>query len=194
MARERSARIRGAVSALRSLPDNWYGRAWSGPRTSRKRPRTAARGCGELIPHHRKDSMVAGGRWRSTATSAKIAGFHLSELHPLANVGAISPKISQGGRPAGTIAGVLEYQPRRMLDKKRRSRFRTSEALMARREPYTEGIAPAGGCFLTAGCDVQSDRLEVEIVAWGKDYESWSVAFYVLPWRHRSAGRLATPR
>ncbi len=24
------------------------------------------------------------------------------------------------------------------------------------------------------------DRLEMEIVAWGRDYESWSIAYYVI--------------
>jgi phage terminase large subunit GpA-like protein len=37
-----------------------------------------------------------------------------------------------------------------------------------------------GGLFLTAGVDVQKDRIELEIVAWGRDRESWSVDFRVL--------------
>jgi phage terminase large subunit GpA-like protein len=53
-------------------------------------------------------------------------------------------------------------------------------ALQQRAEPFQEGTAPTGGCFLTAGCDVQSDRLEIEVVSWGKDFESWSVAYCVL--------------
>jgi phage terminase large subunit GpA-like protein len=36
------------------------------------------------------------------------------------------------------------------------------------------------GRFLTAGVDVQKDRLEVEVVAWGRDKESWSVDYRVL--------------
>jgi phage terminase large subunit GpA-like protein len=39
---------------------------------------------------------------------------------------------------------------------------------------------PAGGLFLTAGIDMQNDRLEVEIVAWGLGEESWSVEYRVL--------------
>jgi phage terminase large subunit GpA-like protein len=55
-----------------------------------------------------------------------------------------------------------------------------AETLMARAEPYREGTRPEGGCFLTAGCDVQSDRVECEIVAWGRDFESWSVAYHAV--------------
>jgi phage terminase large subunit GpA-like protein len=55
-----------------------------------------------------------------------------------------------------------------------------AETLMARAEPYLEGTVPEGGCFLTAGVDVQGDRLECEIVAWGRGFESWSVAYHAI--------------
>ena len=38
---------------------------------------------------------------------------------------------------------------------------------------------PPGGLFLTAGADVQKDRIEVEITAWGRGKESWSVDYRV---------------
>ena len=39
----------------------------------------------------------------------------------------------------------------------------------------------AGGVVLiTAGVDVQDDRLEVELVGWGRDEESWSVDYRTL--------------
>ena len=44
-----------------------------------------------------------------------------------------------------------------------------------RREDY-EGC-PDGVVLITAGVDVQDDRLEVEIVGWGRDEESWSVDY-----------------
>ena len=36
------------------------------------------------------------------------------------------------------------------------------------RKEYKIGVVPKGGYVLTAGVDVQNDRLELEIVAWGK--------------------------
>jgi phage terminase large subunit GpA-like protein len=35
--------------------------------------------------------------------------------------------------------------------------------------------------LITAGVDVQADRLEMEIVGWGRDEESWSIAYHVIP-------------
>lgn len=51
--------------------------------------------------------------------------------------------------------------------------------LQARAEEYRAEV-PAGGLYLTAGIDMQMDRLEVEIVAWGIGEESWSIAYHVL--------------
>ena len=39
---------------------------------------------------------------------------------------------------------------------------------------------PAGGLLLVAGVDVQDDRLEVEVKAYGRGKESWSVDYQVL--------------
>lgn len=51
--------------------------------------------------------------------------------------------------------------------------------LQARAEEYRAEV-PAGGLYLTSGIDMQLDRLECEVVAWGIGEESWSVAYYVL--------------
>lgn len=53
------------------------------------------------------------------------------------------------------------------------------DGLMARAEDFAAPV-PAGGLVLTAGVDMQQDRLECEIVAWGQGEESWSVEYHVL--------------
>jgi phage terminase large subunit GpA-like protein len=40
---------------------------------------------------------------------------------------------------------------------------------------------PPGPLVLTMGADVQHDRIECEFVAWGKDKESWSVGYHIIP-------------
>lgn len=57
----------------------------------------------------------------------------------------------------------------------------------AERSPYLSGTVPMGGLVLTAGVDMQPDRLEVEVVAWGHGEESWSVDYLVL-WGDPDAG------
>jgi phage terminase large subunit GpA-like protein len=45
---------------------------------------------------------------------------------------------------------------------------------------YRIGPVPKGVLFLTAGIDVQKDRIELEVVGWGRGKESWSVDYQVL--------------
>lgn len=52
--------------------------------------------------------------------------------------------------------------------------------LYERRELYKTNTVPMGVIFLTAGVDVQKDRLEVEIVGWGIGKESWSIDYRVI--------------
>jgi len=47
-------------------------------------------------------------------------------------------------------------------------------SLAERREAYGEGI-PEEVIFLTCGVDVQDDRLELSIIGWGRDDESWVI-------------------
>jgi phage terminase large subunit GpA-like protein len=54
------------------------------------------------------------------------------------------------------------------------------QRLYDRRETYRVRTVPAKGLFLTAGVDVQRDRIEAQIVAWGRGRESWLVDYVVL--------------
>lgn len=66
----------------------------------------------------------------------------------------------------------LPYRPRIGRDIK-------PHELMDRREVWP-GEVPAPVAVLTAGVDTQPDRLEVEVVGWGRGEESWSVGYRVL--------------
>ena len=45
---------------------------------------------------------------------------------------------------------------------------------------WTDASLPPGPLVVTIGADVQHDRIEVEIVAWGPGKTSWSVGYHVL--------------
>jgi phage terminase large subunit GpA-like protein len=57
--------------------------------------------------------------------------------------------------------------------------------LESRRESYTGNLGdwdvPTGVYCLTAGVDIQDDRIEVEVVGWGGLDETWSIDYVVLP-------------
>ena len=54
-----------------------------------------------------------------------------------------------------------------------------TDALLTRREVYAAEV-PDGVAVLTLGGDTQDDRVELEVVGWGRDEESWSIAYEVI--------------
>jgi len=52
--------------------------------------------------------------------------------------------------------------------------------LEARKEEYPPDMLPPGVLVITAGVDVQEDRLEMEMTGWGLANESWSLGYKVM--------------
>ena len=50
------------------------------------------------------------------------------------------------------------------------------DSLLSRRERYNAEL-PEGVLLLTAAVDVQDDRFEMEVVGWGRGYESWGIKY-----------------
>lgn len=138
--------------------------------------------CQKLIGEHYKTQMLENGRWEATSSSDGVtAGFHLSSLY--SPVGWLSwaecvdiyekaqknPTLMQGFQ--NTILGETYEQESEAPEWQR---------LYETREDYTIGTIPMGGLFLTAGVDIQKDRIECEVVAWGRQKQSWSVEYFVL--------------
>ena len=138
--------------------------------------------CGALIGERHKTWMLEHGEWRPTAQGdGRTAGFHLSSLY--SPVGwfswADAAEMYEQARKApdlmkGFVNTVLG------LPFEEEAEAPEWQRLYERRETYRIGIVPEPGLFLTAGVDVQKDRLEVEVVAWGRGKESWSVDYRVI--------------
>lgn len=54
------------------------------------------------------------------------------------------------------------------------------ESIYNKRENYKLNCPNEKVVFITAGVDIQKDRIEVEIVGWGKGKQSWSIDYRVL--------------
>jgi phage terminase large subunit GpA-like protein len=55
------------------------------------------------------------------------------------------------------------------------------DTLLQRRLSYDKTCLPEDVLVITAGCDLQRDRIELQLVGWGKNYESW-VCDYKIFW------------
>lgn len=149
-------------------------------------------GCGAEIPEHHKTWMLEHGEWIARFPDRKMRSFHLSALYsPLGwyswaeaatdfldakdNTEALRTFIN-------TVLGESFFE---------RGDAPDWEELYRRREPYPVGTVPEGGAVLTMAVDVQKDRLECEVMAWGRGFEHWSVEVIVIqgdpsteaPWR-----------
>lgn len=142
--------------------------------------------CEDLIPEHYKTAMLEGGEWRPTAESAdpEVRGYHLSSLY------------SPVGWYSWADARAQFLKSQRPYDHEKHRAFVNTvlaetwtekgeapdwQRLHRRRESYRPGTVPRHALFLTAGADIQADRIEVEVVGWGRHRRSWSVEYLVFP-------------
>lgn len=138
--------------------------------------------CGAVLEDHRKAEMLAGGEWRPTAEGeARVRGYHLSSLY--------SPP---GWFSWGKAAVEFQAAKRSPIRLKTWTNTVLAETfkeadeapdwrrLYDRREDYPLGRVPRGGLVVTAGVDVQNDRVEVQLVAWGRRWQSWVVDYIVV--------------
>ena len=62
------------------------------------------------------------------------------------------------------------------------------ERLVERREDFAMGVVPTGALVLTAGVDVQDDRLECDVWGWAEGFSSWLVDHIVISGSPRDRG------
>jgi phage terminase large subunit GpA-like protein len=134
--------------------------------------------CDGSFGEHHKTRMLAAGAWRATASAADLGtvGFHISALYSPAGWYSWQQiardwEACQGNDEAkrsfkNTVLGETWFEPGEAPDWQR---------LYDRREDWRLGTVPAGGLLLTAGADVQKDRIEVSVWAWGRGLESWLI-------------------
>ena len=143
--------------------------------------------CEMAIGEHHKTWMLERGEWHPTVENYKgrTAGFHLSSLY--------SPL---GWRSWRDIAAAWESANDKVTGSEaaRKTFVNTElgecwveqgevpqwERLLERAEDYRVGTVPEGGLLLTAGVDVQKDRIEVSVWAFGRGKECWLVEHRVL--------------
>jgi phage terminase large subunit GpA-like protein len=155
--------------------------AWGNVRFKRENTadaRMICPSCEEEFTNAQKNAAVRRGRWIATAPFRGIAGFHLNELYsPWKNISEVVEDFLE----AKDDPLKLQVWVNTSLGEtwEGGSEVVTEHELMERVENYAAPV-PARGLFLTAGADVQPDRIEVEVVAWGSGEESWSIDYHVI--------------
>jgi phage terminase large subunit GpA-like protein len=148
--------------------------------------------CDRGVRETAKRAMNHDGRFEPTAAAsyAGCVGRHVSGLY--ASAGQLSwREIANEHEAAGGSEKDLKtfWNIRLGLPWAQTSDAPEASALESNREPMVAGALPARCGAITAGADVQADRVEVRVWGWGPGLESWLLAKEVIPRRKaRSAG------
>jgi len=153
---------------------------WASVQWQPDRPETAVyvcEHCGVVWSDADRLKSLKRGEWKASAKFNGIAGFRLSGLN--------SPWIP-------LTEAVREFLEAKKLPETLRVWVNTylgetweetgegvfDEGISDRREEYAG--CPEGVVLITAGVDVQDDRIECEIIGWGRDEESWSLGYQTI--------------
>jgi phage terminase large subunit GpA-like protein len=173
--------------------------------------------CEELFAEHHKTKMLDAGEWQATGSTDDpyTHGYHLSALY--SPIGWFSwSEIAQQWEKAAGDADLRKTFVNTVLGEEweeEADAIPDWQRLYERREDWHHATVPEHGLFLTAGADVQADRIEVDVWAWGRSLESWLVEHIVImgdtsheatwnqvsqllgrTWEHSSGRRMALQR
>lgn len=177
----------GEHQALEWGTDKSYGLRWDkddqgAPVLASARYVCQHHGC-EIREHH-KPAMLASGRWLAAHDSTrpgKLTGYHLNALY--APLGWVSwadlvQQFTEAALAAksGDISKLKTFTNTVLAEtwEEQGDKIATHE-LARRAEEYELTTVPWGGLVVTAGADVQGDRLEVYAWARGRSDERWLV-------------------
>jgi len=153
---------------------------WAGVQWEEGQPDTAGymcEHCGVLWNESDRVWSIRNGQWVATAEFKGVAGFSINGLYspwtPLAD--GVRDFLNVKKNPeqlrvwTNTYLGELWSDPGETLE---------DYILADRREEMP--FIPEDVIILTAGVDVQDNRLEISVIGWGRDDESWVISHSTL--------------
>lgn len=155
--------------------------SWSGVQWENSDPSTAkyyCEECGAAWTDAQRHKAVSLGEWRATAEFKGVAGFHISALYSpwVALSDAVDEFLKAKRDPMRLKTWVNTFLGETWEDQGEQ----VDEHDLINRGEDWGGELPEDVLLLTAGVDVQDDRLELEVVGWGRGEESWSIDYQTL--------------
>lgn len=135
--------------------------------------------CAAIIPESKKQWMLQNGEWEAQAESKRV-GFHISELYsPFRTWVELvedfleakkSPELLQTFVNT-TLGETWNMDQGEEID---------SDVLQEKCEQYNHEAIPQEVLTLTAGVDLQTDRLEVQVIGWADNLEAWVTEYKII--------------
>jgi phage terminase large subunit GpA-like protein len=132
--------------------------------------------CKAVIEEFDRDEMLAKGYWLAAKEFNGTASFKISQLYsPFVAWGKLVTDFLE----AKTDPAKLEVFTNTELGETWKPIESIAyEMLSTNFEVYKHEV-PDGVLLLTAGVDIQKNRIECEVVGWGKEKESWSIDYHI---------------
>jgi phage terminase large subunit GpA-like protein len=154
---------------------------WKNVIWEENKPETASYACdecGSMIDESKKQWMLKHGEWIAKEPKSHTAGFHISELYSVWSTWA---EMAIAFLEAKKQPEMLKTWINTSLGEswEEQGEAVEYETLLERRLNYDFTCIPEDVLILTAGVDTQKDRLELQLVGWGKNYEAWVCDFKI---------------
>lgn len=164
----------------------WANVKWDKDENGKALPMTAAMYCPECGaqergPYKPDVRALAKGVWTPTAKS-DIAGFHCNALYsPWVNLHDLVDDFETATANQDRN-GLMEFVNLKLGEAWEQINPDADawEALSMRRETYPSDHLPNGVLLLTAGVDVQRNRIECTVYGWGHGRECWAICHRIL--------------
>lgn len=138
--------------------------------------RITCESCGALLDDSDRVDMIAQGEWRATKPFKGVAGFHIWEAYsPWRSLAEIVGDFLKAKPYPETLKSFINTSLGEVWEDTLGEKI-AGESLASRAEDYDQWTVPAGAGLLTAGVDVQHDRLALVLWAFGVGEEAWCVA------------------
>ena len=149
------------------------------------RPETAAyrcEACNALVDESHKPVMVEAGRWRATAPDVKgHAGFRLNALVSLLHNARWSVLAAEFLKAKDSPELLQVFVNTALAEPWRNTGDEIDETgLLGRGEDFSLAKIPEAVLAITAGADIQQDRIELSICGWSRDGTCFVLAHFVL--------------
>lgn len=140
--------------------------------------------CHELIPEHHKTRMLSGGRWVASKPEnedGKTYGYHLNALYSPYGWYSWADMAKEYDESENNIPDRITFINTKLGETyKQKGEVPDYQRLYALREKYEPKTCFENVAFITAGVDVQADRLELEVVGWMKGKQSQSIDYRII--------------
>ena len=165
----------------------WKQVRWEKDAKGNHQPETAryfCEACDAPWSEAERHEAVRKGEWVAAEPFDGTAGFHLNALYaPWSNLSL--PKLAQKWLKARRRPLMLKAFINTVLAEEWKETYQTvHHDLAKRREAYPERdgavVVPRGVVVITAGVDIQDDRIEAQIKGYGLEDERWVLQYHVL--------------